>query len=55
MEVGKLLKIAAKKELKPSAKIPPCALFKNTGPSTGSPEINELAVISPNASTAVTK
>ena len=41
------MKTAANKELKPSANTPPCALFKKTGPSTGSPEISELAVISP--------
>ena len=55
MELGKLLKTAASMELKPSAKMPPCARLMNTGPSTGSPEMSELAVMSPKASTAVTR
>jgi hypothetical protein len=33
--------------LNPSARIPPEARFTKVSPSTGSPEIRELAVISP--------
>lgn len=40
-------------ELKPSAKMPPDARRMKTSPSTGSPEIMELAVMSPYASIAV--
>ena len=40
-------------ELKPSARIPPEARFTKVSPSTGSPEIRELAVMSPYASMAV--
>lgn len=40
-------------ELKPSAKIPPDARRMKTSPSTDSPEIMELAVMSPYASIAV--
>ena len=34
-------------ELNPSAKIPPEARLMNVFPSTGSPDISELAVMSP--------
>jgi len=46
-EFGKELRIPASIELNPSAKIPPEARLMNTFPSTGSPDIRELAVMSP--------
>ena len=41
-------------ELMPSESTPPLIRSMYTGPSTGSPEISEVAVMSPMASSAVT-
>ena len=53
IEFGNELSAPAMNELRPSANIPPCALLRNFSPSTGSPDISELAVMSPYASIAV--
>ena len=53
MLLGKELSMAAKSDATPFATTPPDARFINSGPSTGSPEIMELAVMSPYDSMAV--
>src|SRR5574344_1998363 len=53
IEIGNELSMPAKKELRPSANMPLETRFIYSSPSTGSPEIIELAVMSPVDSTAV--
>lgn len=47
MELGKELNTAAMNEVRPFATTPPDTRLSNTLPSTGSPDISELAVMSP--------
>ncbi len=54
-ELGKVLNRPAKSELAPLTSTPPLIRCIHTGPSTGWPEILLVAVISPMASSEVTR